>query len=175
MSAPERESIDYDLLKALRRGDEGFVRKFFAEDSVLGGHAVDVERPDAENVTDGARICRSWQGVTTGGNSALHIVAGFGHLELAKFICDKDRSLLAAGARYSSLLTARNEARETPLHCAARAGSGRIVSHFISVLAADSRRSEELLRAKDGREDCPVRGGRRRPCSGGKSFDGEGS
>nr|CAD1831045.1 unnamed protein product [Ananas comosus var. bracteatus] len=138
MSEPQRERMNYELLEALRREDERFVRKFFSQDTESSNGITSELPEDAENVTDRARICQSWRGVTAGGNSALHIVAGCGHVELAKFICDKD----------SSLLTVRNAAGETPLHCAARAGAGRIASHFISV-AEDSHRLEEVLLAKD--------------------------
>ncbi|OAY83061.1 Receptor-interacting serine/threonine-protein kinase 4 [Ananas comosus] len=113
MSEPQRERMDYELLEALRRGDERVVRTFFSQDTESSGF-------------------------TAGRNSALHIVAGCGHLGLVKFICDKE----------SFLLTAHNMAGETPLHCAAWAGADRIVSYFISV-AAESHLLEQLLLAKD--------------------------
>nr|CAD1831068.1 unnamed protein product [Ananas comosus var. bracteatus] len=115
------QRMDNELLKALKRGDAGTVERFFSREAV-------------SSEAEGGR--RSWWGVTKGGNSALHIAAGFGHFELAKLIYDVD----------SSLLTVPNAAGETPLHCAARAGADQIVSLFIS----EARRcEEEVLRATD--------------------------
>nr|CAD1831060.1 unnamed protein product [Ananas comosus var. bracteatus] len=134
----EWERMDDELLDALRRGDERFVRGLFSpatEASVAADHAFAIDLPDADNVDDQAGR-RSWRGVTAGGNSALHIAATFGHSELAELICARDSALLAA----------RNAALETPLHCSARAGADRIVSLFIS----EARRCEEaVLRAMD--------------------------
>nr|CAD1831061.1 unnamed protein product [Ananas comosus var. bracteatus] len=134
----EWERMDDKLLDALRKGDMSFVRKVFlpvAEASAAVGHAFAIDIADADNVADQAGR-RSWRGVTAGGNSALHIVANFGHLELAELICARDSSLLAA----------HNAALETPLHCAVRAGADRIVSLFIS----EARQcEEEVLRATD--------------------------
>nr|CAD1831048.1 unnamed protein product [Ananas comosus var. bracteatus] len=122
MSGSERElRMDNELLKTLKRGDVRTVERFFLHETV------------SSEAEEGRR---SWRGVTVVGDSALHIVAAFGRLELAKLICDMDRSLL----------TARNAAGETPLHCATRAGQDRIVRLFIS----EARRCEEaVLRATD--------------------------
>nr|CAD1833766.1 unnamed protein product [Ananas comosus var. bracteatus] len=78
---------------------------------------------------------RELAGVTKGGNSALHIAADFGHIELAELICSRDISLLEG----------RNATLETPLHCAARAGADRIIVFFIS----KARQLEAVLRATD--------------------------
>ncbi|XP_020113342.1 uncharacterized protein LOC109727593 [Ananas comosus] len=55
----EWERMDDELLDALRRGDERFVRILFSpatsEASVAAGHAFAIDLPDANNVTD-----RSW-------------------------------------------------------------------------------------------------------------------
>nr|CAD1831070.1 unnamed protein product [Ananas comosus var. bracteatus] len=136
-----QERMDYDLLKALRRGDEGFVTRFISPQTAssdVADHAVAIGLLDSDDndiVVEAAGRRSSWRGVTTDGNSALHVVADFGHLNLAKLISAADGSLLAA----------RNAAGETPLHCAARAGADRIVSLFISV----ANQFEAVLRAKD--------------------------
>nr|CAD1831092.1 unnamed protein product [Ananas comosus var. bracteatus] len=125
--------MDDTVLDKLRQGDEIFIRGLISPES---------EDHSAINVGGADQAGRSsWRGVTAGGNSALHIVATFGHLELAKLICGRDRSLLAA----------RNAAREMPLHCAVRAGADQIVSHFILEARRweDGRRLEDVLRATD--------------------------
>nr|CAD1831069.1 unnamed protein product [Ananas comosus var. bracteatus] len=66
----ERQHLDYELLKALQRGDKKAVESFFPQED--------------------------WRGVTGGGNSALHIAADFGHREFAELICARDSSLLEA-------------------------------------------------------------------------------
>ncbi|OAY69881.1 Ankyrin-1, partial [Ananas comosus] len=128
----ERQRLDYGLIKALQRGDESTVERFFSQEVSM---AIDLH-----NVARQAGR-RRWGGVTVGGNSALHIAADFGHLELAALICARD----------SSLLRARNVAGETPLHCAARAGADQIVSLFISIARRQEDRSwlEAVLRATD--------------------------
>ncbi|WVZ98734.1 hypothetical protein U9M48_044134 [Paspalum notatum var. saurae] len=61
------------------------------------------------------------KGVTSEGNTALHTAAGRGYLELVRVICDLD----------ASLIVARNNLRNTPLICAARAGHVDVVRYLI--------------------------------------------
>ncbi|OAY69882.1 Protein ACCELERATED CELL DEATH 6 [Ananas comosus] len=139
--------MDNTLLMALKKGDARTVERFFSRAAVLSSevadHALAINLPDADNniVADGEAGRRTWRGVTEGRKTALHVVATFGHFELAKLICTRD----------SSFLRARNVAGETPLHCAARAGADQIVSLFISVARQQEDRSwlEAVLRATD--------------------------
>nr|CAD1831046.1 unnamed protein product [Ananas comosus var. bracteatus] len=123
----EWEQMDDELLDALQRGTRDS-----SEDYSLLRRKITLWPLMSVVLVKQAQELR---GVTVGGNSALHIVATFGHLELAKRICARD----------CSLLEARNAALETPLHCAARSGADRIVSLFI----LEFRRWEEVLRAID--------------------------
>ncbi|VAH98804.1 unnamed protein product [Triticum turgidum subsp. durum] len=73
-------------------------------------------------------------GVTTDGGTVLHVVATYG---------DSDgflRSVDIIHSREKHLLFAQNKNGDTPLHCAARAGMFRMVSHLIS-LARDEHAS----------------------------------
>ncbi|KAJ1697484.1 hypothetical protein LUZ63_005996 [Rhynchospora breviuscula] len=58
--------------------------------------------------------------VTFRGNTALHIAATYGHIEIAMILCNEDRNLL----------TAQNRKGDTALHCAAGAGDTDMV-HFL--------------------------------------------
>ncbi|XP_072952164.1 protein ACCELERATED CELL DEATH 6-like [Typha angustifolia] len=111
----DRIPMDPELLKAARRGDTSLVENLLARTKI----AISAPPDDALSAQNrGASILL---GVTIGGNTALHIAATHGHLELAQLIFKKERSLLVA----------RNVMRETPLHCAARAGHHLIVSSII--------------------------------------------
>ncbi|XP_072951004.1 protein ACCELERATED CELL DEATH 6-like [Typha angustifolia] len=114
---PQRILMDPNLLKAARTGDQSLLEQ-----------------------DPGVSIL---YGVTPGGNTALHIAASHGHLELAKMICE----------RKGSLLVARNVMLETPLHCAARAGHDKIVSSIVSFSRNNGVGVETVLRARsrDGR------------------------
>ena len=75
--------------------------------------------------------------MTPDGNTALHIVASQGHLELAKKICRRERSLLEAS----------NMMLDTPLHHAARAGHDKIVSLIIQLAKEGWIEARRVLRA----------------------------
>ncbi|XP_044361928.1 protein ACCELERATED CELL DEATH 6-like [Triticum aestivum] len=71
-------------------------------------------------------------GVTTDGGTVLHVVATYG---------DSDgflRSVDIIHSRAKHLLFAQNKNGDTPLHCAARAGMFRMVSHLISLARDES-------------------------------------
>jgi ankyrin repeat protein len=87
------------------------------------------------------------QGVTSDGDSALHVVAPAG---------DDDRHLRSAMVIYSKarhLLVARNKGRSTPLHVAVRAGNVDMLALLIR-LAGEEEGGEErrrtLLRMENG-------------------------
>jgi len=80
------------------------------------------------------------QGVTSDGDSALHVVAAAG---------DDDRHLRSAMAIYSKarhLLEARNKRRSTPLHVAVRAGNVDMLALLIR-LAGEEEGGEDRRRA----------------------------
>ncbi|OAY62809.1 Ankyrin-2 [Ananas comosus] len=131
----EQQRLDYKLLKALQRGDKRTVESFFPQEAST---AIDLRGADNNNVIDDGAGRGSSRGVTKGGNSALHIAADFGHIELAELICSRDISLLEG----------RNATLETPLHCAARAGADQIIEFFISK-AHQLGVVEAVLRATD--------------------------
>uniref|UniRef100_A0A0E0AKU9 PGG domain-containing protein n=1 Tax=Oryza glumipatula TaxID=40148 RepID=A0A0E0AKU9_9ORYZ len=60
-------------------------------------------------------------GVTSNGNTALHLVASRGHAELAALI----------RGRAPSLVATRNRCLDTPLHCAAKAGHREVVARLL--------------------------------------------
>uniref|UniRef100_A0A0E0I0J3 PGG domain-containing protein n=1 Tax=Oryza nivara TaxID=4536 RepID=A0A0E0I0J3_ORYNI len=60
-------------------------------------------------------------GVTSNGNTALHLVASRGHAELAALI----------RVRAPSLVATRNRCLDTPLHCAAKAGHREVVARLL--------------------------------------------
>lgn len=71
-------------------------------------------------------------GVTTEGGTVLHVVATYG---------DSDgflRSVDTIHSKAKHLLFAQNNNGDTPLHCAARAGMFRMVSHLISLARDES-------------------------------------
>uniref|UniRef100_K3ZM88 PGG domain-containing protein n=1 Tax=Setaria italica TaxID=4555 RepID=K3ZM88_SETIT len=82
------------------------------------------------------------QGVTSDGDSALHVVAaagdGDGYLRSAEVIHGKARHLLEA----------RNKGWKTPLHCAARAGNVEMLTLLIRL--AGEERVRALLRTENG-------------------------
>lgn len=90
-------------------------------------------------------------GVTVEGDTALHVVAANGDgdnfLKCAKFIYSKA----------THLLFEPNKKGDTPLHCAARAGKPRMVSHLIHLARSEGGRDQELLRKENG--------DRGRPCT----------
>uniref|UniRef100_J3MLK2 PGG domain-containing protein n=2 Tax=Oryza brachyantha TaxID=4533 RepID=J3MLK2_ORYBR len=71
-------------------------------------------------------------GVTSNGNTALHLVASRGHADLAEIICKQAPSLVAAP----------NESLDTPLHCAARAGHLEVVTRLLNVPTDESAAAE---------------------------------
>ncbi|RLM99904.1 hypothetical protein C2845_PM06G27890 [Panicum miliaceum] len=81
------------------------------------------------------------QGVTSDGDSALHVVAaagdGSGYLRSAEVIYGKARHLLEA----------RNKGRSTPLHCAARVGNVEMLTLLVRL--AGEERVATLLRMQN--------------------------
>ncbi|EHA8591567.1 receptor-interacting serine/threonine-protein kinase 4-like [Cocos nucifera] len=142
---PIHIAMNPKLLQAATSGDKIILDKLLQqEDFSFGASVGEIAIPvpeDAATQQDASCLL----GVTLGGNTVLHIVASRGYLELAKEICNKERSLLAA----------TNMRRETPLHCAARAGNDKMVSLIIEVIhqVLNDIEARRVLRATNKNED----------------------
>ncbi|WVZ82506.1 hypothetical protein U9M48_029760, partial [Paspalum notatum var. saurae] len=86
------------------------------------------------------------KGVTVEGDTALHLVAAGGEkgdfLRCADLIHGKDKAFLCK----------QNDKGDTPLHCAARAGRPKMVSHLVR-LAREDNMVEDLLRRRNSRDE----------------------
>jgi ankyrin repeat protein len=60
-------------------------------------------------------------------NNVLHLAAEHGHAELIQELCDR------FGDNVRSLVSSKNSAMDTPLHCAGRAGHARAVSLLVQL------------------------------------------
>lgn len=95
---------------------------------VSGDEEQGVDRPPVLSA-DAALLLK---GLTTEGNTALHLAATYGNLRCATIILEKDADLLFDKVNLKT---------DTPLHCAARAGKSEMVFHLID-LAIDFGRSK---------------------------------
>nr|XP_034579068.1 ankyrin repeat-containing protein ITN1-like isoform X2 [Setaria viridis] len=96
-------------------------------------------------------------GVTVEGDTALHLVAANGDgedfLKCADLIHTKNKVvLLSMEDKAGLLLSTQNNKGDTPLHCAARAGKTKMVSHLIG-LSKDNNIVEELLRKENNSKE----------------------
>ncbi|CAN6346747.1 unnamed protein product [Urochloa humidicola] len=82
-------------------------------------------------------------GVTAAGNSALHIAAGRGHLELVRTLC----------AQSPLLIRRRNNLGDTPLICAARAGHADVADHLVERALEENEDGNPTLRAANSSEE----------------------
>nr|XP_029117387.1 ankyrin repeat-containing protein At5g02620 [Elaeis guineensis] len=141
---PIHIAMNPKLLEAARSGDKTILdellqQKDFSFGALMGEIKITV--PEDAIIQQDTNCLL---GATSEGNTALHIVASRGYLELAKEICNKDRSLLAAP----------NMRHDTPLHCAARAGNDKMVSLFIELIhQMDSIEARRVLRATNKNKD----------------------
>ncbi|KAG1368042.1 protein ACCELERATED CELL DEATH 6 [Cocos nucifera] len=134
---PFRMPMDPILLEAATQGDKKILDELlqhedFDSRSLVEGITI--------SITEDAKMRKTTScllGVTPEGNTALHIVARQGHLELAKEICSRNRSLLES-------LDVR---LDTPLHHAARAGQDKIVSLIIQFAKEGWSEARRALRA----------------------------
>ena len=110
--APPRHTphtMNHELLKAAATGDKALLEQVLGLSSDNGGKL------------EAGFGRRCLKGVTSEGNTALHTAAGRGYMELVRIMCDVD----------ASLIRARNNLRNTPLICAARAGHVGVVCYLI--------------------------------------------
>ena len=141
---PEKMALSAELLKALTAGDAARLKQLLsgagrpqAEGQVTinvnGGGAS----PVAVSPSRAGASCLL--GVTSNGNTALHLVASRGHAELAALVCEKEPSLVAA----------RNRSLDTALHCAAKAGHREVVACLLSAMRAGGEEAAVALRARN--------------------------
>ncbi|XP_037441794.1 uncharacterized protein LOC119310028 [Triticum dicoccoides] len=113
--------------------------------SIVGDVEEGVDDQPAASLADGALL----KGVTPDGDTALHVVAqnqedGKHFLEYAGIIYGRDMGLLFA----------KNHKGDTPLHCAARAGNSKMVSHLMDLAAREGADTKlRLLRMENKRHE----------------------
>ncbi|KAM3196719.1 hypothetical protein ACQJBY_072427 [Aegilops geniculata] len=148
------QSMSNELLMAAGQGDVEQIKRLLQqheEEVVL--HVKDEE----EDAVDGqagraaaaAAMAVDADAATATGDSILHVVAGGGD---ARFL--ECATVIVAKAKH--LLSARNRNRngDTPLHCAARLGHGRMVTHLLGLARpgdGDETGLKEILRAQNGK------------------------
>ncbi|KAF8719635.1 hypothetical protein HU200_024378 [Digitaria exilis] len=109
-------TMNHELLRAAATGDMALLEQ------VLGLRIDDtggIGKLEADAQQEMSRRCL--KGVTSEGNTALHTAAGRGYMELVRAMCVVD----------ASLVRTRNNLRNTPLICAARAGHVDVVCYLI--------------------------------------------
>uniref|UniRef100_A0ACD5YG44 Uncharacterized protein n=1 Tax=Avena sativa TaxID=4498 RepID=A0ACD5YG44_AVESA len=149
-----------EFLELLARGSNAHGKAAARDRDEEEGADADHQPPAAASPAAGAALLK---GVTPDGDTALHAVArnrkgGQHFLRYAGIIYDRDPGLLFR----------TNQIGDTPLHCAARAGNSKMVSHLmdlagregahtklISLLRMENKRHEtalhEAVRFQDGR------------------------
>ncbi|XP_020149269.1 protein ACCELERATED CELL DEATH 6-like [Aegilops tauschii subsp. strangulata] len=148
------QSMSNELLMAAGQGDVEQIKR------LLQQHEEEVVlhvKNEAEDAVDGqagraaaaAAMAVDADAATATGDSILHVVAGGGDaifLECATVIVGKAKHLL--GTRN------RNRNGDTPLHCAARLGHARMVTHLLGLARpgdGDETGLKEILRAQNGK------------------------
>ncbi|KAL6885467.1 hypothetical protein ACP4OV_010246 [Aristida adscensionis] len=141
---PTMVTLGLELLQALTAGDD---RARLAEVLSRGGPTTTSAGHVAINVGAAAsapppptRVGAGGGcllGVTSNGNTALHLVASRGHGELVALVCERAPSLVAT----------RNRCLDTPLHCAARGGHGAAVACLLRTMRAAGGEGAAALRA----------------------------
>ncbi|KQJ89871.1 hypothetical protein BRADI_4g28230v3 [Brachypodium distachyon] len=108
---------------------------------------VHVEEPATDDAVDTAEVSISSvtapaEAVTVAGDSVLHVVASRGDGE--EFL----ESATVVYGKSSHLLGTRNKNGDTPLHCAARAGWGGMVTHLVALASAGNGDGLEKIKVK---------------------------
>ncbi|KAG8099792.1 hypothetical protein GUJ93_ZPchr0013g36452 [Zizania palustris] len=136
--------LDSELVQVLVSGDAARLDELLESREGRGGGDVDGRRYPQEdglrqvsiNIGDATRPGTRTSfllGVTSNGNTALHLVASRGHVGLAELICQAAPSLVAT----------RNRCLDTPLHCAAKAGHRDVAAHLLRRMRAGGAVEEE--------------------------------
>ncbi|CAO1941786.1 unnamed protein product [Urochloa humidicola] len=136
-------TLDLELLRVLTAGDAAGLWELLRrrEDQTSGHVAVNVQ---ATAPPGSPQPAQPWPagtscllGVTSNGNTALHLVASRGHADLVALICERAPSLAAT----------RNTSLDTPLHCTARGGHREAAACLLSTMRAGGGGAGELAAA----------------------------
>jgi len=141
---PHRMVLSLELLRVLTAGDTvGLAELLRREEQTNGQVAITVQgavAPGAVPPPPPPLGTSCLLGVTSNGNTALHLAASRGHAELAALICDSAPSLVAT----------RNKCLDTPLHCAAKAGSRDVAASILATMMRTTGADAEMaLRARN--------------------------
>lgn len=139
---PHRMCLSLELLRVLTGGDTvGLAELLRREEQTNGQVAITVQAAVAPGPVPppppAGTSCLL--GVASNGNTALHLAASRGHAELAALICDRAPSLVAT----------RNKCLDTPLHCAAKAGSRDVAASILATMRTTGADAEIALRARN--------------------------
>ncbi|VAH45182.1 unnamed protein product [Triticum turgidum subsp. durum] len=137
----EKMTLDAELLQVLTAGDKVCMEEILSRQDHGAGHRrqqTAAQGHVAVNV-HGAAPGRFLLGVASNGNTALHLVASRGHVELATLLCERAPSLAAA----------RNKCLDTPLHCAARFGHADVAAVLLPRMRDGAAEEESALRARN--------------------------
>ncbi|TVU38789.1 hypothetical protein EJB05_12177, partial [Eragrostis curvula] len=135
---PTKETLSAEMLQVLTTGNAARLEELLiSAGQTNGGHvAINLHAtapPDPGPGTHSSLLL----GVTSNGNTALHLVASRGHVKLAALICE----------RAPSLVGTRNRGLDTPLHCAARAGHREVAARLLSTMQSRGVEEAATLRA----------------------------
>jgi ankyrin repeat protein len=137
---PEQMTLGTELLRVLIAGDAARLKELLrgeGRSQADGQVAIEVNGASPVAVPPPVRT-GCLLGITSNGNTALHLVASRGHAELAALVCERAPSLVAT----------RNRGLDTPLHCAAKAGSRDVAAGLLSQMrAADAGGPDEEVAA----------------------------
>ncbi|KAJ3670375.1 hypothetical protein LUZ60_010699 [Juncus effusus] len=101
---------------------------------------IDVSRTSPnQNAKKVPMAVEDLQSVTHMGNTVLHILAAYGHAELASTICKQD----------GSMWRVQNKMLETPFHCAAKAWQDKMFSKLIELARNEEGQLKSVLREKN--------------------------
>ncbi|TVU38774.1 hypothetical protein EJB05_12160, partial [Eragrostis curvula] len=139
---PKKQTLSEELLQVLIAGNATRLEELLisSDDGQANGHVainVHAATPDAAAAAPGPGTHSSLLGVTSNGNTALHLVASRGHAKLATLICEKAPSLVAT----------LNRSLDTPLHCAARGGHREVAACLLSTMRSRGVEEAAALRA----------------------------
>ncbi|XP_034579741.1 protein ACCELERATED CELL DEATH 6 isoform X1 [Setaria viridis] len=139
---PDQMMLSPELLQVLTAGNAARLMEVLSSEGQTNGDvAIDVQpaAPTAVAPPGQATSSSCLLGVTSNGNTALHLAASRGHAELAALLCEKAPSLVAT----------RNRDLDTPLHCAAKAGHREVAACLLSAMRAGGEEAAAALRARN--------------------------
>ncbi|KAL6856969.1 hypothetical protein ACP4OV_018351 [Aristida adscensionis] len=158
---PEPMTLGEDLLQALTAGDAVRLTELLSREGQPDGHVAIAVNDGGAPQAPGAAAAPApapdlptsspapapappptssrLLGVTSNGNTALHLAASRGHAEVAALICQRAPSLVAT----------RNWGLDTPLHCAARGGHREVARCLLSTMAAAGAEEKAAILARN--------------------------